>query len=343
MIDLIANSDQQGVADTLASFLSDKLPVERHRRDGGRSRPHEFEYWKNLADLGCFALSLPEAQGGVGMSLAEETIAFREYGRALLSPSVLGGMLAVRIAAQAGLPELAELIAGKRRAAVANPIGARLGATISGELQLFDWQSGDLAVVWNESGMALLATETLCAPEKIRALDTTVGLSIVHLQDAKALAWIPVDQAALPITATVLIAAMLVGITESVRDMAVAYAQTRVQFGKPIGTYQAVKHRCVDIAVDAEVSWSQTVYAALTIEAGLPDAAFQVASAKLIANCAAIKGTRQNIQVHGGIGFTAELNAGLYLNRSQLLNELGGNVRTQQRRVLRLAGDALAA
>ena len=101
MIDLIPTPEQQEVADSIAAFLTDNLPVERHRTDRGRRghSEHEAEIWAQLADLGCFGLSLAEDMGGIGLSMAEETLAFREYGRHMVSPAMLGTVLAGKIAA----------------------------------------------------------------------------------------------------------------------------------------------------------------------------------------------------------------------------------------------------
>src|SRR5690606_825457 len=119
-----------------------------HRTDRGRRGRYEADVWPQLAELGCFGLSLPEAQGGVGLSLAEETLAFREYGRYLVSPAMLATVLAARIAARAGKQDLLEaLLAGSRRAGLANPLGAaRVGAAASGEFHLLDVRDGDLVV-----------------------------------------------------------------------------------------------------------------------------------------------------------------------------------------------------
>jgi len=343
MIDLIPTSDQQDVADTIKSFLQDNLPVERHRTDRGRRGGHEFEAWTGLAGLGCFGLSLPQEQGGVGMGMAEEVIAFREYGRFLVSPSMLATVLAVRVAADAGLEVLPALLSGQRRAALANPLRASLGVLTRGELQVFDLRPDDLVLAWNTSGAALFDGSALRVGEALRALDASVSLHHASIDGVQPLAWVPSSRLPLPLTGTVLAAAMLVGIAEAVRDMAVGYAQTRMQFGKPIGAFQAVKHRCVNIALDAEVAWAQAAYAALALGTADPEAAQQVVAAKLVANNAALNGVRSNIQVHGGIGFTAELNANLYLKRAHLLAEVGGNTRAQQRRIMEAAQPGVTA
>jgi len=339
MIDLIPSSEEQEVADSIAAFLSDNLPVERLRSDRGRRGKYEPEVWAQLAELGCFGLSLPEAQGGVGLTLAEETLAFREYGRYLVSPAMLGSVLAVRIAARAGRAELVtEILEGRLRAGIANALhGATLGMRgASGEFHLIDVRPGDLVVGWNDSGAALFGAGAFAGAETKASLDHSVSLARVNATNVEPLAWVSAQDEPLALVAAVLQAALLVGMQEAVRDMAVSQAQTRVQFGVPIGTFQGVKHKVADLGLWAEASWSQTIYAALALRAGAVDAAFQAHNAKLIASQSALEGSRVNIQLHGGMGFTAELNAHLFLKRSHLLINLGESTRELQKKLLTL-------
>lgn len=319
MIDLIPTSEQQEIADALASFLVDTLPVERFRgeRQATEANP---EIWSGLAEIGAFGISAPEEAGGLGLTMAEETLAFREYGRHLVSPAILGTVLAIKIAAAAGNNELAgELIGGSRRAG--------LGLTTAVGVQLFEVGPNDLVVVWDQSGASLFEANALGDIKPQECTDGTVNMGLIASLPEKPLAHVAAEAQPLPSIASVLIAAMLSGIQEAIRDQVVLYAQDRHQFGRPIGSFQAVKHRCADIATGAELSWCETVYAALTQVEGTADAKFHAVNSKLIAGTYALEAARVNIQLHGGIGFTSEINAHLYLKRTHLLNELGGSLR----------------
>ena len=136
--------------------------------------------------------------------------------------------------------------------------------------------------------------------------------------------------------ATVLSAALLVGLAEAVRDDAVAYASERVQFGKPIGVFQAIKHPCADMAVRCEVALSQTLMAALHTRDGLADADFQAASAKAVASAAATRGAAANVQIHGGYGYTTEYDAQRFVKRAHVIDVFAGSGRSR-------LGDILAA
>jgi len=337
MIDLLPSTEQEQLAESIARFLGDNLPVERFR---GAGRKPDQDLWPRLAELGCFGLSAPERFGGSGYALTEEVMAFREYGRYLVTPSVLATVLATRLAAAAGNEDLcARLAAGEVRGALANPLqGASLGVDgrAVGPFHLIDAHHGDLFLAWTEGRAALYPVDAFGAAEPQLSLDRTAPLARAQATGVPPLIELPTTNTRTDLEASVLIAATLVGMTEAVCAMAVEHAKTRVQFGHPIGVFQGVKHKCADMAIAIEASWSQTIYAALTLQAGGTDAAFQALNAKMIASEGAIASARACIQVHGGMGFTAEIDAHLFLKRAHLLSLLGLDNRSIKARLLDL-------
>lgn len=333
-MDFLPNDEQQQIIDSVRDFFAAEFAVERLRPerlaqdDGGRSK------WAAIGELGFFGLGLPERLGGVGYTLAEEMLLFREAGRFLVTPALLAQVLGARIAAEAGQTEIAEaLLAGHARAAPMLPLGeARLGAEIAGEFHLFDAQDAAWLVSWNEQAATLTAAEDVEA-HAVGCLDEALPLARATVRGLKA----SIHHAE-PITlahrASVLIAAQLVGIAEAARDMAAEYAKLREQFGQPIGAFQAIKHRCADNAVRAEAAWFQTVFAALSLRGGLGDAAQQVAAAVLVAANAAHENAAINVQVHGGMGYTAECDAHRYVKRARILQRMAGGLRAHERAVL---------
>ncbi len=111
---------------------------------------------------------------------------------------------------------------------------------------------------------------------------------------------------------------------EAARDLAVDYAKTREQFGRPIGSFQAIKHRCADMAITARALRAQLGMATLALHGGWPDAGLQVDTCRLLAARTALANAAACIQIHGGMGFTAECDAHLYLLRAHLYEHLGG-------------------
>ena len=126
--------------------------------------------------------------------------------------------------------------------------------------------------------------------------------------------------------AQLLVSAMELGIADAVLTMSIDYAKTRTQFDKPIGTFQAVKHRCADMAMRVHASRAQTMFASFHVDGRAPDAAFQAAAAKIVSTKAAKLNTGDNVQNHGAIGFTVEHDAGLFARRAHMCEfMLGGD------------------
>ncbi|EUA51426.1 acyl-CoA dehydrogenase, C-terminal domain protein [Mycobacterium xenopi 3993] len=122
--------------------------------------------------------------------------------------------------------------------------------------------------------------------------------------------------------AMVLSAAYLTGLAAAAAQAATEHAKIRVQFGKPIGVNQAIKHRCVDMAVAAEAAQAQSFFAAIALDSGRADALLQVLSAVIVAGKAAVDNAAAGIQVFGGIGYTFENDMHLYLKRAHVLRHL---------------------
>ena len=188
-----------------------------------------------------------------------------------------------------------------------------------------------MLLYWNDGGMGLFAL-----PEMVEApsIDDSVTLHTGGLQPSDACHWIDAVSAPLPRHAALLLAAALAGLAEKACYLAVDYAKLREQFGKPIGSFQAIKHRCADMAVRQRLAWYQCCLAALKLEANAPDAAMQVASAKLLAAEAAHENGRACIQIHGGIGFQAECDAHWFVKRAAIYDQAGGSMQLQAERII---------
>jgi alkylation response protein AidB-like acyl-CoA dehydrogenase len=325
MIDLVPTDDQKAIAEGVAAFLDDKLSLERFRA-AGQGAPDD--HWAELAELGALGISVPEAAGGVGAGLPEDLLVFREFGRRLLSPAVLATRLAAGAAAAAGDGALCEaLLAGRRRAGLATPA--------DGAWQLVDAGEDDLVVVVDEDAVRVFEPAALTGRKPLTGLDATVALAGAQITGAPRLT----GEARLALTGVLFGAAMLCGVLEAIRDMAAEYAKTRKQFGLPIGVFQGVKHPCADMALAAEAAWSQTAFAAVMLEAEATDARFHVMDAKMVAGDGALDAARANIQIHGGMGFTEELDAHLLMKRAHLLRRLFQDPRTAPRALLDMVLD----
>lgn len=328
-MNLLPSTDQLEMMATIELFLDQELPTSRRHALVNAGKPVDAELWLRAAHLGIFALGLPEEAGGANCPIVEEALVFQVIGRRLAPVGFLASVLASRLAHARGDDELRDgIITGVKRVALGFP--AARGGVDAVDLD------GAALIVCAGDPVGLFAAPRDSGAASTDCLDPSVRLTYLPaLPDP-----LPVTPAAIAevrLLGTLLTAAMLVGIAETARDVGATYAKDRVQFGRPIGTNQAIKHRCAEMTVSAEAAASLLHFAALAMRDGRSDAEFQVAAAKRIATSAALDNARANIQIHGGMGFTWEHDAHLLLTRAHVLDQLFGGVRAQQAALLRTA------
>ncbi len=334
-MDLMQSQDQDAIQETVRSFLAKELPLERVRKwfDDGADLGLDA-LWQRAGELGFFGLGTAEERGGSGFGLAEEMTLFTELGRSLAPGPWLGSVLAAH-ALEDGV-ERSAVLSGEAPCSLvdcsANETLVVRGGQVSGELP----QVTDLPMARGlllDAGDAWYSVEPGQGgwnAEAIRSLDRTRPLSRVVLdsQRCREVASGP-NAARLRRIATVLTCAEAVGGIDQTVEMSVEYCKVRTQFGNPIGSFQAVKHRCADMAVRAETARSATIYATICVRDGREDAEHHVSVAKLLCGDAYLANTADNIQNHGGMGFTWECDAHLYLKRARGF-ELSFGSRTRQ-------------
>ena len=283
--------------------------------------------WAEIGEMGWTGLIVPVDQGGVGLSWVALVGLLEETGRALLCSPLLGtviGQAALLVADADDLPSswLPALASGEATAAVRLGDGVQArqhggGWVVTGVLpHVTHGLSADLLVIEASDGLFVvrgeIAERTALAP-----LDLTRPQAEVHLGGAPARRLGPTALDRVRDLAAVAVAAEQAGGARACLEMAVDYAKMREQFGRAIGTFQAVQHMCADMMVQAESARSAAWYAgwaAAHDEAGLPQAA---AAARAYCCDAYLHNAGQNIQVHGGIGFTWEHDAHLHLKRAR--------------------------
>ena len=303
-------ADQRAIADAFNDSVRALLPLERFHGPRGESD----QTWAQLDDIGLFSIAVPENAGGSGLGAAEEALIAMELGRCLADPSVLA-----TIGVTHALPRLQEGSAiGKRTAAGYRAGGRCILVADSGAEQVL-LRSHDEA--W------------LCPyPPDAKELDD--GLWDARLEccgppDPEAVQFDPAGILRLRLND----AAALAGISAQALEMGVAYAKERHQFGRPIGSFQAVKHHCANMAIGARNAGDQVAFAAVAIDERQQDAELQVDCALLVAGMAALRNSGLNIQVHGGIGFSEEAYPHLLLKRSQVLVAIAGGLEAANARI----------
>ena len=322
-MDFRVGDAERELAEGIRTMVAGRLPLERVREREGGERTIDAEDWVALGETGVFALTLPEPVG-TGLGRAEAAVVFEELGRALVPGPLVGTFLA---AAMGLVPGAAE---GRAFVGVCFGSGAPpwLVEHLSSLDAAFHLQLGGLG-----GGRSLMTTirDAPTAQRVTAPLDPLTPLWQLSATSGRLVVGGPEHQ--LFRDGAVLTAALQVGHTAETLELAVAYAKERHQFGKPIGTFQAVKHICADMLVHAEVARAAVhaaacladapdVLAAEADAAGItPGACMQraVAGAKLLADDAAIANARAAIQVHGGMGYTWEVPLHLHLKRSRVL------------------------
>jgi alkylation response protein AidB-like acyl-CoA dehydrogenase len=332
-MDLMPSDEQRSIVASVSEFLAEKMPTARVRELGGVDLATLQGFWQQAAAQGWFGLGLAEEHGGAGYGLPDEALLFKEIGRFLTPGPVLATVLGARVAAYGGRTDLAaQMASGDVPVGLALPVpGTRLqaGGKVRGSFALIDATHAPYVLVSGPEGSSLVAAAD-CADRGPALPIDDVGSHETATLDTEAVVHVPAEVDDVHQRGVLLTSAMLVGICEATRDMATGYAKTREQFGQPIGAFQSIKHRCSDMAVGADAAGALLLFAALCVAEARPDAAFQVTSARIVAEQRALWAARENIQVHGGMGFTAECDAHLYLKRTHLLALTFGGLRGAQ-------------
>ncbi|WP_141581403.1 acyl-CoA dehydrogenase [Actinomadura sp. WMMA1423] len=301
-------------------------------------RDADAGFWPALAEQGLLGLHLPEDAGGEGFGILEQAVALEELGRALAPGPYAPTVLASAILHAAGA-EVRGLVAGTRKAAVGltGSLGTGGSTTLSGTVQpvlgapladLFVLPAGDRWVVLERDDVTVEPLESLDITRPVGA----VTVEAVSVPDERFIEGVDVHA-----LAVVLLGAEACGVAGRALDDAVAYAKLREQFGRPIGQFQGVKHRCARMLIAVERARAAIWDAARALDEPEGQRAYAVAVAAALAADAAVTCAEGNIQVHGGIGYTYEHDAHLLYRRALTLRALLGRTTTHHASVAALA------
>ncbi len=344
------SEEQDELRRLVRRFLEEKSPESEVRRLMATDDGYDPAVWKQMADqLGLQAMIIPEAYGGAGFGHVESLVVFEEMGAALLcAPYFSTVALATNALLSAGdeaasqewLPSIAsgETIAtlaftedsGRWDLASIAATARDKGGTwsITGHKNyVIDGHLADLILVAavTPAGLSLFAVNG-DAPGLTRTALATMDQTRKQARlefDGTPAALIGVDGAAAPVLertlqlAAVALAAEQVGGAQRVLDNAVEYAKNRIQFGRPIGSFQAIKHKCADMLLEVESAKSAAYYGAWAADADDDELALAASLAKSYCSEAYFHCAGENIQIHGGIGFTWEHHAHLYFKRAK--------------------------
>ena len=369
------NADQEMLRATARKFFENECASEfvraRMAEDGGFTE----EFWTKLAEQGWLGLVYPEQYGGAGLGFVDLTVLMEEMGRAVMpgpffSTLLLGGLTILEAGSDGQKKEwLTKIAEGQARVSLAwtepsarwdaagvtttaAPSGG--GFTLSGtKLFVPDAHVAHALVVVartrdaGEDGISLFVVPTNAKGVSITLLPTMdqtrklcevkldhVAVPASALLGAKDGGWLPLARVVQ--RATVALCAEMCGGAQKVLDMTTEYAKIRIAFGKPIGSYQGVKHKAADMLVEVENAKSLTYYAAWAVDENVPEAALAASMAKAYASDAFRKVAGAGIQLHGGIGFTWEHDLHLYFKRAKSSEFTFGDATYHRERVAQL-------
>jgi len=342
---------------TLRAFLEDRSDEQAVREQMASDTGWDRTIWKQMAeDMGIAGLIIPEEHGGAGFGYVELLVVMEEMGRALLCSPYLGTAVQatqalLQCATEAAQKELLpEIAAGRRVVSLAsaetngrwdltaiemNATEGDSGVTLSGtKCLVLDGHSSDvlLVVARNKTGLGLFQVASDAkglVRTSIPTLDLTRKLATVEFKNTPAKVISEGDQTAalervMALTVTAL-AAEQVGGAQMCLEAGVEYAKTRLQFGRPIGSFQGIKHKCAEVLLEVELAKSAAYHACFSVAEEQNELLEMAAVAKSYCSEAYYRAAAENIQIHGGMGFTWEHPAHLYFKRAKASELLFGD------------------
>ncbi len=355
------NDDQQAIKRTAREFLTARYKLEEVRRLALEDeRGFTDEQWREVAELGWPGVAIGEEHGGLGLGVLELAVIQEELGYALAPTPLLGTVAAGLLIQAAGSDDqkerwLGPLASGEARATVAqwdadggeSPAESTLApadSILSGtKIAVPDAASADLFVVTASEGRHFLveAGADGVRVEAAESLDPTRKLGTIELDGATGDLLPAAEERAVELAwyaATTALAAESVGVAQRAMEMAVEYAKDRKQFGRPIGAYQAVAHRCAQMLLEVEGARALVHYAGWALDNEPESGALAASMAKAYAGDAGWRVPAASLQVHGGIGFTWEHDLHFFLKRGKANAYAFGDARWHRDRVAELAG-----
>src|SRR3954470_11758182 len=354
------SDEQRALQDAVRSYLRDRFGPTQVRAvyedPAGDGDPAEL--WKAMGEQGWLAVLVPEEHDGMGLGLLDASVIAREFGAMTTPGPWLGTVLAAEAIRLAGSPDqqkswLSRLASGEVRGAVAlhkpgsspvpgNAPATASGGTLSGQLGLVEYAHvADVLIVAAADGLYLVDPSTSGVTlTRCESLDRTTRTSTVELEGAageRLEGSSPEVLQELLDRAAVLVANDLAGIARKALTETVEYDKTRVQFGKPVGSFQAIKHDLADLHVMVTMAEHAATYAAYAVDVDAPDKTLAASIAKAKAGDTASTATGAMIQYHGGIGYTWEHDAHFYLKRAKRLEYAFGDATQHRERIATLA------
>lgn len=316
------SDDQRMLGDSVGQVLADLQPTSRVREYLGQGRDPRL--WKQAVDQGWTAM-LRSGEDGLDLGYVEAAVLAEQLGRSVAVIPALSTILA------------GDVLSGSDVESALSP--EDVAAIVWGDDYTLHAPIADVALVIEPDEVRLCEVTEPCAA--VPAMDQTRLLGRFAPGDLATIARIGEGKLAQQILdrAAVLYSAEMLGCADKALEMATEYAKERVQFGQPIGAFQAVKHRLADMLVDVEGMRSAVYYAAWAVDTDAPDASLAASVAKSWCSDASRRVLDSALQVHAGIGFTWEHDLHLYLKRAHLDQRIFGTAKFHRERIASALAD----
>jgi alkylation response protein AidB-like acyl-CoA dehydrogenase len=333
MTDLLYSEVENELRASVRDLLAQRSPVNKILSQIEAAGPYDQGLWRTLAgEMGLAGMAVPERFGGGGASLREAAVVLEELGRGLAPVPFLSSAVVATTALLAGDEQdlLAKLAAGESVAVLAVPLSASVGVAatvtvdggrLSGRVSsVADALAADVLLVPTDDGLyAVDATADGVTRTPVVSFDLTRPLADLTLNGTagRRVAQGPDAVSAALTVAAALLASEQLGVAQWCLETTVEYVKIRHQFGRPIGSFQALKHRLADVWVDVTQARAVARYAADCAATGDADLGVAASLAQAFCSPVAVKTAEECVQLHGGIGFTWEHPAHLFLKRAK--------------------------
>ena len=366
------SADQKSLREQARKFLGEHSSSARVRRILEGAAPFDAELWRGMGEMGWMGTAIPETHGGAGFGHLELCVIAEELGRSLApTPFASTIYLAAEALLLAGTDAqkkrwLSAIATGDARATLAfldsdldwDPAAVTTraeksskGWTLSGTKRFVPWA--------HVANVLLIPARAPEGPSLFLVDPSAAGLKLSPVQGMDlATRWVHLELDKVPVAGDAVLgapgqaasllsgllrrgaigaAAEMLGAARRCLDMAVGYAKVREQFGQPIGSFQAIRHKCSEMLLEVENSYSAVYYAAWALDANAEDHELAASVAKAYVADASRKVCGEAIQVHGGIGFTWEYDLHIYFKRAKALEGMYGDVDYHREQIVRRA------
>jgi alkylation response protein AidB-like acyl-CoA dehydrogenase len=328
-MDFDFSPEQYMLRDTVRDLLRRECTPAAVRAAWASPTGRSPERWRKLAELGVVGLTIPEEHGGAGMDEVDLVLILEEAGRSLLpEPLLETTAVGAPLLARAGSDEL-------RSRWLPHIASGEAGVTVglAGSPYVAD-ATADLVILEREGALHVVTQDRLTL-QPLRSMDGARRLFAVtaELGDDTVLSTSPADARWASDHAAAATAAELVGVAGAMLDMTVGYVKQREQFGRKVGSFQAVQHKLAETLMLVESARAAVYYAAWALASDAPDASIAASVAKAYASDAERRANAEALQLHGGIGFTWEHDLHLWLKRGKALELQHGDADLHRRRI----------